>query len=99
MERKRSRHLSVARDILALRIDAIHRLGEEGAMPRRLDDNEYDIAQNGYGGEEAGLERIFGRVGDRLGIVRDDETEHGKRGDDHEEGARAFEIIFLLPIA
>ena len=38
------------------------------------------------------------RVGRRLGVVRDDQREHGERGDDHEEGARAGEIVFLLPI-
>jgi hypothetical protein len=26
-------------------------------------------------------------------------SEHRERGDDHEEGARAFRVVFLLPIA
>ena len=75
------------------------RLGKKGAVPHGLDDNEHDVEQNGDDGEQQRLDRRLARVGLGLGVVRDDQREHGKRGDDHEEGPRAGEIVFLLPVA
>jgi hypothetical protein len=57
------------------------------------------VEQDGDGGEQDRLERGLARVGLGLGVVRDDEGEDGERGDDHQEGAGAFKIVFLLPIA
>ena len=75
------------------------RLGEEGAVPHRLDDDEHHIEQHRDRSEEQSLHRVLARIGRGLGVVRNDQREHRERGDDHEEGPRAREIVLLLPIA
>ena len=68
-------------------------------MPDRLDDDEHHVEQHGDRGEQQRLDGILARVRRGLGVVRNDQREHGERGDDHEKGPRAREIVFLLPIA
>ncbi len=78
---------------------AVDRLGEERAVPHGLDGDEDGVEQNGDRGEEPCLEGRQARVGLGLGEVRHDQREHRERGDDHEKGTRAFEIVFLFPKA
>ena len=68
-------------------------------MAHGLNGEEDGVEQNGDRGEEASLEGRQARVRLGLGEVGHDQRKHGERGDDHEEGARTFEIVFLLPIA
>ncbi len=86
-------------DTLTLRPVTMRGLGEEGLVPDRLDNDEHDVEQDGDGGEQQRLHRRLARVGLGLGVVGNDQREHRQRGDDHEEGAGAGEIVFLLPIA
>jgi hypothetical protein len=76
-----------------------HGLGEEGAVPHRLDDQENGVDQHRDDGEQNGLVRCVDGVGRRHGVVRYDECEDGEGGNDHEEGLRAGEVVFLRPIA
>ena len=71
----------------------------KNARCRGLNDDEDEVEQDGDGGEQDGLERGLARVGLGLGVVRYDQGEDRERGDDHEKGAGAFEIVLLLPVA
>ena len=100
MEPERAAACCPRRGLLADRLvpAVTHWLGEECAVPHRLDDQEDGIEQHGDDGEQQRLVGRVDRIGRRRGVVRYDQGEHGKRGDDHEEGLRAGEIVFLLPI-
>jgi hypothetical protein len=57
-----------------------HRLGEECAVPHRVDDQKDGLQQHGE------LDRLVGcldGVGRRYGVVRYDQCEPGEGGDDH----------------
>ena len=78
---------------------AVDRLSEKSPMPHGLDGEEDAVEQDRDPREQTGLERREAGIGLRLGEIGKDERKHGERGNDHEKGARAFEIVLLLPIA
>ena len=68
-------------------------LGEEGAVAHRLNNQEHDVEEHGNNPEQNRLVWRFDRIRRRLRVVRDDEREHGERGNHHEESARRRDCI------